>query len=40
MREKKLEFRVIESKKRSFIVSKVMELIILESKILEDDNEE
>lgn len=40
MREKKLEFCVIESKKRSFIVSKVMELIILELKILEDDNEE
>lgn len=40
MREKKSESRVIESKKRSFIVSKVLEPTILESKISEDDNEE
>ncbi|XP_056001066.1 serine/threonine-protein kinase WNK1-like isoform X4 [Ostrea edulis] len=40
MREKKSESRVIESKKRSFIVSKVLEPRILESKISEDDNEE
>ncbi|XP_062611403.1 serine/threonine-protein kinase Wnk-like isoform X2 [Saccostrea cucullata] len=40
MREKKSESRVIESKKRSFIVSKVLEPRILETKISEDDNEE